>query len=481
MFEGLKSRAKGAQESDYALPCDIAAEQAVLGAIMLDDGALAKVDFLKEVDFFRKDHQLIHRALCGLIERGDACDAVTLADWFADNGFSDLVDFAYTVEIANNTPSAANIVAYAEIVAEKSRLREVHDVAAEMREQLTRPGAKSGDVVAWITHKLMMLAPSRMGGGLESAKSIMKRWNAAVMERFTAGPGLVGIPWPWEVLNRMTKGLRKATLYIVGARPSMGKSIFGLQVAVFNALRGENVAFFSVEMGGEECIARAVACVGEIPYDWVDDPHCEGYEPGDTEAMWARRTAAMQAIMESNLHIDETPTLSARQLYARAKRAHMQKPLTLIVVDHMHDMEVDPKNARFDYGIITQTGKTMAKEFRCPVILLAQLSRAAASRGDKRPVMSDLRESGEIEQKADVIIFLHREDYYDPSQMPGVVEAILAKGRNIKVGVTAYLANIFNKMRMGDMRQDDVIAQAQAQHYENSQPKKATFDLDPNF
>jgi replicative DNA helicase len=226
----------------------------------------------------------------------------------------------------------------------------------------------------------------------------------------------------------------------------MGKSVFGLQAAVFNALRGKRTAFFSVEMGSEECMARAVACVGQIPHAWVEHPDAAT----ENEGNWPRYSNAFDVLAASDLLIDETPLLSVRQMFARARRAHMQKPLRLIVVDHMHDMEIDPKNARFDYGIITQAGKTMAKEFRCPVILLAQLNRAAATRGEKRPTMTDLRESGEIEQKADVILFLHREDYYDASQMPGVVEVIPAKGRNIKTGETIYLANRFEQMRLAD-------------------------------
>jgi replicative DNA helicase len=283
---------------------------------------------------------------------------------------------------------------------------------------------------------------------LEPAKVGMRRMQSELMERYKRGPLLLGQPWPFQELNHCTKGLRDSVVYIVAGRPSMGKSVFGLQVAVNNALNGNNTAFFSVEMSADECMARAVACVGEIPHEWVESPNDKDM---DADFYWSRLSTATQRIIESPLLIDETPSISIAQLMARARRAHMQKPLRLIVVDHMHDMAIDPKQARFDYGLIVQGGKVLAKEFRCPVVILGQLNRQAASRTDKRPTMTDLRESGEIEQKADVILFLHREDYYDKNtHMKGVVEVIPAKGRNIKTGETILLKNVFSEMRMKD-------------------------------
>jgi len=441
----------GAEANLRVPPMAIDAERAVLGGLMLAPSALTKVsDWLREDDFYRRDHRLIYRALGDLAGRPDAAiDAVTMAEWFDANDAADLLDggSSYLIDLANETPSAANIVAYAEIVAERARLREAISVGTEFVEAAWAPGADSQTVISAAVHRLSSMQGSKLRGGLELAKVALKRATEAVFARYHAGPGLLGLPWPWKDLNDCTKGLRKKTLYVVGARPSMGKSIFGLQAAVFSALRGSRVAFFSVEMGAEECMTRAIAMVGEIPHEWVEHP--DDNHP-DAELYWARMYEAIAKLSECELLIDETPTISARQLYARAHRAHMQKPLDLIVVDHMHDMEVDPKNARFDYGVITQTGKTMAKQFDCPVVLLAQLNRGSQERSNKRPVMSDLRESGEIEQKADVILFLHREDYYKAGEMPGVVEVIPAKGRNLRLAETIYLRNVFHEMRMTD-------------------------------
>lgn len=441
---------------DYGLrlpPHSIDAEQAVLGGLMLASDALGKVcDFLTEDDFYRKDHRLIFRAIVELDKRGDAIDAITLGDWFDAAGMSELIaGSSYLVELANATPSAANIIAYAEIVVEKSRLRKVIDQGTKIVERAYAAREESSLIVAEANHELMLMSTRAVRGGLEHVKAAMRRAHAGNMERYEqykAGVRLIGQPWPWRDLNERTKGMRDRTLYVVGARPSMGKTIFGLQTAVFNALRGNRTAFFSVEMGAEEIMNRAIAQVGRIPHDWVEQPRDD--EDG-AEMYWSRYTGAMGSILESDLLIDETPMLSARQMMARARRAHMQKPLRLIVVDHMHDMEVDANNARFDYGVITQTGKTMAKEFGCPVILLAQLNRDLEKRNDKRPQKSDLRESGEIEQKADVIFFLYRDDYYNPgSSRKGVVEVIPSKGRNMRLGDPVSLGYDFSHMAMND-------------------------------
>lgn len=433
-------------------PHDLAAEQSVLGALMLDPGAMTKVaDWLVEDDFYRRDHRLIFRAITELQRRGTPCDAITLGDWFDDNGLMDLIgNMGYLVELANTTPSAANIVAYGEIVVERSRLRALIASGTEIVEAAWSRQADSQIIAADSVRSLTGLQSINVRGGLEPVKGAMRKFHAQVIERYERGPGLIGDPWPWEALNERTNGLRDGVLYIVGGRPSMGKSIFGLQAAVFSAMAGRRTAFFSIEMGAEECMGRAVACVARIPHNWVEHPNDSDH---DAELYWSRMEDAISRVTNSPMILDESPAISSRQMVARADRAHLQAPLRLVVIDHMHDMLIDPKNARFDYGQITQDAKSMAKRYRCPVILLAQLNREAAKRGDKRPTLADLRESGEIEQKGDVILFLHREDYYTPGDMNGAVEVIPAKGRNIHIGgKPIYLHNQFSEMRMEDWK-----------------------------
>lgn len=448
-------------------PHDIAAEQSVLGALMMDPRSLAKIsDWLVEGDFYRKDHRLIYRAIVGLIGRGDPVDAVTLGDWLDSNGMADMVGgMSYLAQLQNDTPSSANIVAYAELIVERSRLRTLIDEGCKITEAAYNRRADSQQIVGEAVHQLTQMQASKMRGGLEPAKVAIKKLHVQILERYNRGAGLIGEPWPWKELNDRTNGLRDGTLYIVGARPSMGKSVFGLQTAVFNALRGHRTAFFSVEMGAEECMGRAVACTGEIPHSWVEQPTDE---QEDADVYWGRLTETIAKLKDSPLIIDETPALSGQQMFARASRAHLQSPLRLIVVDHMHDMKIDPKNARFDYGEITQLGKTMAKQFGCPVILLAQLNRESAKGSGRKPGLADLRESGEIEQKGDVILFLHREDYYNPQNMPGAVEVIPAKGRNMRVGgKPIYLQNRFDCMRLDDwIGPDPVMPEVRAEKKE---------------
>lgn len=432
-------------------PHAIDAEQAVLGGLMLAPDYLPKVaDWLREEDFYRKDHRLIFRAITALIDRKAPVDPVMMAEWFEANGLAEHIGGpGYLYDLSNNTPSAANLVAYAEIVVERARQRALIDTGMQLADGAYQPGADSQQLVAEAMHGLSQMQASKLRAGLEPAKLGLKRMHAQLLQRYQQGPGLLGQPWPWEALNTCTKGLRDGVLYVVGARPSMGKSIFGLQAATHTALQGHRTALFSVEMTSDECMARATACIGQIPFDWVESP---AQQTPDAETYWARLTHAMEQLHGAPLLVDETPGVSIDQLMARARRAHLQSPLRLIVIDHMHDMALDPKReTRHEYGRIAQGAKTLAKELRCPVVLLAQLNRAVASRNDKRPTMTDLRESGEIEQKADVILFLHREDYYhSDTHLRGVVEVIPAKGRNIRTGQTIHLENTFSEMRMQD-------------------------------
>lgn len=429
-------------------PSNNDAEQAVLGAIMLDPKALAKIaDWLHEDDFYRKDHRLIWRAVTSLAASSRPVDPVTLMDWFDDNGLADMIGGSgYLLELAEATASASNVVSYAEIVSQKAKMRAAINIGMTLADAGYSRGADADMMIATASRSLGEITTSRMRGGLEPVKAAMIAMQAELMTRYERGPQLLGQPWPWAKLNDCTKGLRDGLLYVVGARPSMGKSIFALQTGLHNALLGHRTALFSVEMTREECMARAVACVGRIPHDWVENP---ALSDPDADMHWMHLSEATQRIIESPFLIDETPGITIDQLMARARRAHMQKPLRLILIDHMHDMTIDPKReVRIEYGRIAQGAKTLAKELKCPVVLLSQLNRKNAG---GIPSLTDLRESGEIEAKADVVLFLHRPDYYDKdSYLSGLVEVIPAKGRNIRVDREIDLQNVFSEMRMED-------------------------------
>lgn len=437
-----------ADESLRVPPHSIDAEQAVLGGLMLACDALVQIrDWLHEDDFYRKDHRLIFRAICELDDRKQPCDAITLSDWFDDNGLAELVGGAsYLIDLANTTPSAANIVAYAEIVAEKSKLRKAIDIGTTLAENAWRRGAESGEVAARAADQLAHLQQSARNAGLLPAKAGLKAYWADAMARMEDSSRLLGLPFPWAEANEVIVGLEPATVYVVAGRPNMGKSVWAGQVAGFTALAGGNTALFSLEATVKRCMARSVACFGQVPFRFARQPDSDTRN----EEYWPRITNAFALLTEAPLLIDDTPGISIEQFMARCRRAHKQRPLKLALLDHMHTMALDPRaEQRNEYGRIVRGAKKLAHELNIPVVLMGQLSRKNTDRKDKRPQMSDLRESGEIEQEADVILFLHREDYYDANtHMAGIVELIVAKGRDIETGKTIYLQNRFDQMRL---------------------------------
>lgn len=428
------------------------AEQAVLGGLMLAPAALAKIaDWLTVEDFYRRDHGLIYRAILELAEKDQPFDAVTLGEWFEAQGLIEQVQGgAYLVELASTTPSAANIVAYAEIVRDKSVLRQCIEVGTDLVNAGFQPsGRDSVEIIANAAHALTALRGDPKAGGLVSAATGLNDWFDDLQARYENGSKLTGLPYPWAEVNNLTHGLQPGELTIIAARPSMGKSVMGLNLALCNAMRGTNVALFSLEMTARQVNRRNIASLGNVPHDWLLAPDRE------REEMWSRVTAAVREIRGASLLVDESAGLNIGQIVARARRAHMQKRVELIVLDHMHDVALPGKReARFETGEIAAAGKMLAKEFDCPAVWLAQLNRGLESRPNKRPVMADLRESGEIEQKADVIWFLYREDYYrrnEPDYTPQHdVELILGKGRDLEAGAPILLREDFKHMRLSD-------------------------------
>lgn len=433
---------------DNALPISRDAEQAVLGGIMLSPQAFTLVDdLLEDRDFADKSHQLLYRAIGDLARAGKPFDAVTMGEWLEGHSISELAGgTAYILQLANSTPSAANIAAYAEIVAEKSRLREVIDVGALMQRSACERGASAGLVVAEAIVKLNAMRQTSLAGGLTATKPIIDDWFADLHKRFESKTRVNGIATPWAELDDYTHGFQPGDLIIVAGRPNMGKSIFGLNTGVYASQRFGHVAVFSLEMSKASCIRRSVAALGNVPHEWLMAPtsdHCEA------ETFWGRVTAATTHLRAAKLQIDDTGALTVGQICARARRAHLRTPLSMVVVDHLQIVKTAGKDRNKEIGEITAALKALGKDLGCPVIALSQLNRGVHGRDDKRPVMADLRESGAIEQDADVILFLHREDYYDRgTHLLNVVEVEIGKGRDIKTGTRVYLENRYDCMRL---------------------------------
>lgn len=432
-------------------PQDVLAERNTLGALLIDASAWPRVsDVLAEDDFYRREHGLIFRAIKALAEHGRPHDAVTVGDFLESRGFAEQVDGgAYVVELAASAFSSANVEAHAGIVADKARMRRMIDVGTDLVNGCFQSaGRDAGEIATEATQRLAELQPAQRGG-LRRASETLNAWYDRFSQRYDRGAKLTGLPTPWGEFNRITHGLQPATVYLFAARPSMGKSVCALNLSSFAALRRVTTGVFSLEMSDDACHERNIAAVGEVPHDWIVAPTAE-----DDDGYTARVNSAKVRLAASPLFIDDTPALTCRQFEARARRMHQRNPLGLLVVDHIHDFAIDPKLARFEYGAIVQCAKRLAKEWNIPVVLFGQLNRNVAGRTDKRPTLGDLRESGELEQKADVIVFLHREDYYDTpddkTHLQGVVELHIAKGRNIRAGDRINLRNRFDQMRLED-------------------------------
>lgn len=436
-------------------PQSVEAEQAVLGALMIREGSWPLVsDMLDDSDFYRREHQLIWRAIKELADKRQPFDALTVGDWFDSNGMGEMVDNgAYVAEIASTTPSAANVRAYAEIVRDKSVLRKLIEVGTSIANDGFQPDGRGSDEILNSATQMLTGIHRAQSGGLELASDEIGEWYEEFCDQYQNGSDMTGMPTPWQEFNNVTHGLQPSTLYLIAARPSMGKSVFGLNLSLFSSLRGVTTGLFSLEMSKRDCLHRNMASLGRIPHSWVIAPT----QTADDEYT-IRMTPAIRQLQGAKLYIDDTASINVRQFEARARRMHMRTPLQLLVVDHIHDFEIDAKQARFEYGRIVQVAKNLAKEWKIPVVLLAQLNRNVAGRSDKRPTLTDLRESGELEQKADVIAFLHREDYYDTpdsrTHLQGVVELHIAKGRNIRSGERINLKNRFDQMRLEDWEGD---------------------------
>ena len=418
-------------------PHSIEAEQAVLGGLMLSPDSLDKVaDRLGERDFYRKDHRLIWRAITELANKGMPCDAVTLGDWFEANGLAELVGGAtYLVELANATPSAANIGAYADIVREKSILRQLIDAGTETTEDGYRPEGRSvQEVLESAEQRVFKIAESGARGKKDtvSMREAVKDAFRILSERYENRGQLTGISTGFTDLDELTSGLQPSDLIIVAARPSMGKTALAVNFAEHAALKSRKaVAIFSMEMSASQLAFRLISSLGRINQQHL--------RTGDIqEEEWPRVTSAITMLSDAKIFIDDTPALSPAELRARARRLKREHDLGLIVIDYLQLMAVpgNKENRATEISEISRGLKALAKELNIPVIALSQLNRSLEQRTDKRPVMADLRESGAIEQDADVIIFIYRDEYYNSdSTDKGLAEIIIGKQRNGPTGM----------------------------------------------
>jgi len=417
-------------------PHSIEAEQAVLGGLMLDNQTWDHIaDKVVESDFYRQDHRSIFRAIESLADKNQPFDVVTLSEWLEPRGeLENAGGLSYLGVLAKDTPSVANIRAYADIVRERAILRGLIGVAGEIADTAFNPGGReSREILDDAERKVFEIAEQGMRGkqGFRPLKSLVKGAVEYIDTMNERGDGLIGVSTGYEDLDQLTSGLQAGDLVIVAGRPSMGKTSFAMNIAEYAVIKQQQpVAIFSMEMPGEQLALRMLSSMGRINQQRLRTGRLQDED-------WPRLTSAVELLANAPMFIDDTPALTPTELRSRARRlAREHKGLGLIVVDYLQLMQGSGgENRATEISEISRGLKALAKELKVPVMALSQLNRSLEQRPNKRPIMSDLRESGAIEQDADVIIFIYRDEVYnEESEHKGSAEIIIGKQRNGPTG-----------------------------------------------
>ena len=415
------------------------AEQSVLGGLLLDNSAFDRIgDVFAESDFYRDDHRRIYRHISRLIQMGKPADVVTVDESIKGSEDKDKTGgLAYLGALAQSTPSAHNIRRYAEIVRERAVMRKLVEVGTDIADTALNPMGKDvGQILDEAESKVLQIAEAGSRGrqGFIEIQPLLTQ----VMERIDMlyhrdnPSNVTGVPTGYHDLDERTSGMQEGDLIIVAGRPSMGKTAFALNIAEHVAVENRlPVAVFSMEMAGTQLATRLLGSLGRLDQHKLRTGRL-------TDEDWNKLTNAVGKLHDAPIHIDETPALNALELRARARRLHRQYGrLGLVVVDYLQLMQASNQgeNRATEISEISRSLKALAKELRVPVVALSQLNRGLEQRPNKRPIMSDLRESGAIEQDADLILFIYRDEVYNPDTADkGKAEIIISKQRNGPIG-----------------------------------------------
>ncbi len=419
-------------------PYSLEAEQAVLGGLMIDNDTWDQVaDVVTEVDFYRRDHRLIFRAIAELAEENKPYDVVTLSEWMdSHNELNNVGGLSYLGSLAKNTPTAANIKAYAAIVRERSVLRQLIRVSTDIADAAYNPeGRSSSDLLDMAESKVFEIAEqgSRSQSGFQNMPDLLKKAVDRIDELYQSDNAYTGVPTGFDDFDNMTSGLQKSDLVIIAGRPSMGKTSFVMNIVENAAIKHKQpVAVFSMEMPGDQLVMRMMASLGRINSNKIRTGKLD-------DADWPRLTSAVGILNEAPIFIDDTPGLNPMEVRARARRIKREHGLGMIVIDYLQLMQSAKgtgENRATEISEISRSLKGLAKELEVPVLALSQLNRSLEQRPNKRPIMSDLRESGAIEQDADLITFIYRDEVYnEDSPDKGTAEIIIGKQRNGPIGM----------------------------------------------
>ncbi len=439
---------------DRVPPHNHEAEQSVIGAIFLEPQALITAsEILIPEDFYRTAHQKIFQTMLTLSDQGKAIDVVTIAEELsAKKEIEDVGGLAYISELANAVPTAANIVHYAKIVEEKALLRRLIRVATKIVEDGYAGDDEVEVLLSEAEKSVLEVSKRKNAGDFKHVKDVLVETFDNIEQLVNRDGDITGIATGFTDLDRMTAGFQRNDLIIVAARPSVGKTAFALNVAQSIAVKErENVAIFSLEMGAEQLVMRMLCAEGNIDAQILRTGQLQ-------DADWEKLMMAMGSLSNAGIFIDDTPGVRINEVRAKCRRLKQEHGLGMILIDYLQLIQGSGRpgeNRQQEVSEISRSLKGLARELQVPVIALSQLSRGVEQRQDKRPMMSDLRESGSIEQDADIVAFLYRDDYYDKeSESKNMIEIIIAKQRNGPTGtVTLAFRKEYNKFLNVDWSQ----------------------------
>ena len=428
-------------------PQDIEAEQAVLGAIFLDaDSIIDAMEIIEPQDFYRRSHQIIFQAMIQLNDRNESIDLITLkAEIEKSNSLEDIDGLTYLTELSQASPSAASIAYYAKIVDDKATLRNLIQTASRIVTKGFEQDEDVQSIVDQAEKSILEVSEKRNSNGFQSIADVLNRTIENIDQLAQNNEEITGLPTGYAALDKMTAGLQKEELIILAARPAVGKTAFALNIAQNVGTKTDrSVAIFSLEMGAESLVNRMLCAEGSI-----EASHLRTGQLSEEE--WRNLIVAMGSLSNASIYIDDTPGIKISEIRARCRKLAQEKGnLGLILIDYLQLIEgTGRENRQQEVSEISRQLKKLAKELKVPVIALSQLSRGVEQRQDKRPVLSDIRESGSIEQDADIVAFLYRDDYYqregdeedggEEPQNNNVIEVIIEKNRSGARGTVELL------------------------------------------
>ncbi|WP_277673856.1 replicative DNA helicase [Piscibacillus halophilus] len=431
---------------DHTPPHNIEAEQSVLGAIFLQPNAIVSAsEILEPDDFYRVNHQRIFEVMIRLTDKGEPIDLVTVTNELREmDVLEEVGGVTYLTDLAESVPTAANLEYYAKIVEEKSVLRRIISTATGIVTKSYEEKDELSEIIDYAEKSILDVSQQKASGKFRNIKDVLINVYDNIEQLHHQSEEVTGVPTGFKDLDHITSGFQKNDLIIIAARPSVGKTAFALNIAQNVAIHAqENCAIFSLEMGAEQLVMRMLCAEGNIDAQRLRTGSLQ-------EEDWGKLTMAMGSLSDAGIYIDDTPGVKISEIRSKCRRLKQESGLGMVLIDYLQLIQgsgSNRENRQQEVSEISRQLKALARELEVPVIALSQLSRGVEQRQDKRPIMSDIRESGSIEQDADIIGFLYRDDYYnDDTEKENIIEIIIAKQRNGPIG-TVELAFVkeYNK------------------------------------